>query len=117
MSAIWRFVTPPARSWPVGSTVVLALGALDFGLEASIVLPALPVLGRHYGASLGEMAWFATAFQLMAVATVPLLGRLGDLIGKRRVLLSALIAFAIGSLLCAVTTSIGIAIAGREWCF
>ena len=92
---------------------MLSLGALDFGLEASIVLPALPALAEHYGASLAGVAWFATAFQLVAVAAVPLLGRLGDVVGKRRVLLVALTAFATGSLLCAITSSIGVAIAGR----
>jgi MFS family permease len=93
--------------------VVLSLGALDFGLETSIVLPALPALARHYDASLAGVGWFATAFQLVAVAAVPLLGRLSDLIGKRRVLLVALMAFATGSLFCAFTSSIGVAIAGR----
>ena len=98
---------------PVGSIVVLSLGALDFGLETSIVLPALPALARHYGASLVGVGWFATAFPLVAVAAVPLLGRLSDLLGKRRVLLVALMAFAAGALLCAITRSIGVAICGR----
>jgi MFS family permease len=112
MSAISPAVEP-ATQVRIGSTVVLALGALDFGLETSIVLPALPELERHYGASLVEIAWLATAFQVVAVAAVPLLGRIGDLVGKRRVLLLALVAFATGSLLCAITSSIGVAIAGR----
>jgi MFS family permease len=113
MSTIAHSAAPSAQVRPFASTVVLSLGALDFGLETSIVLPALPALARHYGASLVDIAWFASAFQLVAVAAVPLLGRLGDLIGKRRVLLLALFAFAMGSLLCAVTTSTGAAIAGR----
>jgi MFS family permease len=113
MSRISRAAESPAKVKSFGSIVVLSLGALDFGLEASIVLPALPALARHYGASFVAIAWFATAFQLAAVAAVPLLGRLGDLLGKRRVLLVALTAFATGSLLCAITDSIGVAIAGR----
>jgi MFS family permease len=98
---------------PVAAIVVLSLGALDLGLETAIVLPALPALARHYGASLAGVGWFATAFQLVAVAAVPLLGRLGDLVGKRLVLLGALMAFAAGSLVCAVASAIGVAIAGR----
>jgi MFS family permease len=113
MSAISPALEPPAQVRSIGSTIVLSLGALDFGLETSIVLPALPELGRHYDASLIDIAWFATAFQLVAVAAVPLLGRISDLVGKRRVLLLALMAFATGSLLCAITSSIGVAIAGR----
>ena len=113
MSTASHVAKLPARVKPFGSIIVLSLGALDFGLEASIVLPALPELERRYGASLIAIGWFATAFQLAAVAAVPLFGRLGDLFGKRRVLLLALTAFAAGSLLCAITDSIGVAIAGR----
>jgi MFS family permease len=113
MPAIPRRADPRAHVRPVGSIAVLSLGALDFGLETSIVLPALPALARHYDASLVGVGWFATAFQLVAVAAVPLLGRLGDLIGKRRLLLVAMMAFAMGSLVCAITSSIGVAIAGR----
>lgn len=113
MSTISRAAEPRAPARPVGSIVVLSLGALDFGLETSIVLPALPALARHYDASLVGVGWFATAFQLVAVAAVPLLGRLSDMLGKRRMLLVALMAFAMGSLLCAITSSIGVAIAGR----
>jgi len=113
MSTISRAAEPLVRVRPVGSTVVLALGALDFGLETSIVLPALPALARHYGASLVGVGWFATAFPVVPVAAVPLLGRLGDLVGKRGALLVALMAFATGSVVCAITSSIGVAIAGR----
>jgi MFS family permease len=113
MSTISHAAAPPALVAPIRSIVVLGLAAFDFSVEAAIVLPALPALARHYGASLIDIGWFATAFQLVGVASVPLLGRLGDVVGKRRVLLLALLAFAMGSLLCAVTNSIGVAIAGR----
>jgi len=103
----------PRRRVRFGAIVALSLGALDLGLEQSIVLPALPALAQHYGASLIEIGWFASVFFIAAVAAVPLLGRLGDLHGQRRVLFLALIAFATGSLLCATTSSIDVAIAGR----
>ncbi len=102
-----------ARGLPAGAMVVLALGALDFGLEQSVIIPALPQLADHYGASLIGVAWLATAFLLASVVAVPLLGRLGDMIGKRRVILISLGAFAVGSAVCALTTSIEFAIAGR----
>jgi len=113
MSTISRVAWRRGQVAPIASVVVLSLGALDFGLEASIVLPALPALARHYHGSLVGIGWFAVAFQVVAVAAVPLLGRLGDVVGKRPVLLWALMAFAGGSLLCAITHSIGLAIAGR----
>lgn len=92
---------------------VLGLSALDFGLEQSLIVPALPALGEHYHASLIAIAWLVTGFTLASVVGVPVLGRLGDLFGKRRLLLVSLSAFAVGSLVCALTHSIALAIAGR----
>jgi len=103
----------PRRGLSAGGTVVLALGALDFGLEQSIIVPALPSLAAHYGASIIGVAWLVTGFLVAAVVAVPLAGRLGDLVGKKRMILVSLAAFAAGSLVCAVTHSIGPAIAGR----
>jgi MFS family permease len=106
-------VDTPAESLSTGALLVLAVAALDFGLEQSVVLPALPALAEHYQASLVSVTWLATGFLLAAVVAVPLGGRLGDLYGKRRLLLVMLGAFALGSLLCALTSSIEVAIAGR----
>ena len=106
-------VAPTSRPLSLGAAVVLALGALDFGLEQSIILPALPSLAQHYAASIVAVSWLATAFLLAAAVAVPLFGRLGDLVGKKRMILVSLAAFALGSLLCAVSSSIGLAIAGR----
>jgi MFS family permease len=101
------------RSLSLRASVVLALGALDFGLEQSIIVPALPTLAQHYAASIVAVAWLATAFLLAAAVAVPLFGRLGDLVGKKRMILVSLGAFALGSLVCALSSSIGLAIAGR----
>jgi MFS family permease len=58
--------------------LVLAFGSLDFGLESSIVLPALPVFAREYGASVIAVSWLATGFLLASVVAIPLLGRLAS---------------------------------------
>jgi MFS family permease len=110
-SAHSRGVT--AEPLRLGGIVVLSLGALDFGLEQSLIIPALPALAEHYGASLGAIAWMVTGFVLASIVAIPLVGRLGDMFGKRRMLLLSLAAFAIGSLLCALAESSGLAIAGR----
>jgi MFS family permease len=96
-----------------GGIVVLTLGALDFGLEGSIIIPALPNLSAYYDTSLIAVGWLATAFLLASIVAVPVVGRLGDLFGKRRLLLASLGAFAAGSLICALAHSIEFAIAGR----
>jgi EmrB/QacA subfamily drug resistance transporter len=104
---------PRERPLSTAGLLVLTVGALDSGLEGSIVLPALPAIARHYDASLVAVSWLATGFLLAAVVAVPLLGRLGDLFGKRRLLLVALGAFGLGSLICALAGSIELVIAGR----
>jgi MFS family permease len=102
-----------SRTLSSAGVIVLALATLDLGLEAGIVVPALPVLAEHYSASLIEVAWLVTGFLLASTVALPLFGRLGDLFGKRRMLLVSLGAFAAGSLLCALTASIAVAIVGR----
>jgi MFS family permease len=101
------------RSMTDGGLFVLALGAIDFGLEQSMIVPALPDFAQTYDASLIAVGWLATAYLLTAIIAVPLLSRLGDLYGKRRMILVSVTAFAVGSLLCAVTDSIAVAIVGR----
>jgi MFS family permease len=93
--------------------IVLAFAGLDFGLEQFMVVPLVPAVQRLEGTSLPTATWLLSGFLLAAVATAPLLGRLGDMYGKRRLLLLALGAFAAGSLVCAFAGSTEVLIAGR----
>lgn len=113
MTTISRAAEPPAGTLSIAGVFVLALGALDFGLEQSIVVPALPALADHYDASLVAVGWLVTGFLLASVVAVPVLGRMGDIYGKRRLLLVSLGTFAVGALICALTDAIALAIAGR----
>lgn len=92
---------------------ILAVGALDFGLEQFMVIPIVPAVQRDEGVPLSTATWLITGFLLASVVAAPLLGRLGDMYGKRRLLLVALVAFALGSLVCALAGSMGWLIAGR----
>ena len=105
--------TPTERSLSLAGLFVLAIGSLDIGLEQSLVLPALPALARHYESSLTATSWIATGFILASVVGIPLLGRLGDIFGRRRLLFVALGAFTIGGLICALSSTIELVIAGR----
>jgi MFS family permease len=113
MATVTTAAALPRRELSSLGLVVVALAALDFGLESSMIVPAIPDLAVHYDASLIAVGWLATGFLLAAIVAVPLLSRLGDLYGKRRLLLFALGAFLSGSLICAFTTSIELAIVGR----
>jgi EmrB/QacA subfamily drug resistance transporter len=113
MSVAATTAQPVERSLSLAGLVVLAIGSLDLGLEQSLIFPALPALAVHYDASLIAASWIATGYLLAAVVAIPLLGRLGDVFGRRRLLLVALGAFTVGGLLCALSDSISLVIAGR----
>src|SRR5918912_347574 len=113
MSVAYTAAPPRVRTISYAGLLVVALGSLDIGLEQSLVLPALPALARHYESSLIATSWIVTGFLLSTVVATPLLGRLGDMFGRRRLLFIALGAFTAGGLVCALSGSIGLVIAGR----
>jgi EmrB/QacA subfamily drug resistance transporter len=103
----------PVRRARNRTLLVLAVGVFDLGLEQAIVGPALPAIERHYRASPTSGTWLLTGFLLSAAVAIPLAGRLGDQLGRRRILMCSLGLFALGSLLCAVSKSMGLLITGR----
>src|SRR5438477_11637023 len=65
---------------------VLALGGGAYALLQSLVVPALPVLQHELHTSPSGVAWVFTAYLLTASVSTPIAGRLGDMFGKKRVL-------------------------------
>jgi EmrB/QacA subfamily drug resistance transporter len=92
---------------------VLAIASLSYALLQSLISPALPTIQKDLGASENGVAWLLTGYLLSAAVATPILGRLGDLFGKRRILLLALGGLAVGSLVSALATSLPPMIAGR----
>jgi EmrB/QacA subfamily drug resistance transporter len=92
---------------------VLALGGLAYALLQSAVAPALPEIQRSLHSSESGVTWILTAYLLAASVATPLLGRLGDIHGKERVLVWVLAALAVGTALSALATSLPLMIAGR----
>src|SRR5437763_2282834 len=68
----------------------LSLGGLAFALLQSLVAPALPAMAKDLHTSTGDISWVLTAYLLAASVLTPILGRLGDMVGKRRVMLVVL---------------------------
>ena len=69
---------------------VLGLGAIAYVLLQSLVVPALPTMQRDLGASTSGAAWIFTAFLIAAAVATPIAGRLGDMFGKKRVMILVL---------------------------
>ena len=72
---------------------VLALGCAAYAMLQSLVVPALPTLQHDLGTTPSGVTWIFTAYLLSASVATPIAGRLGDMFGKRRLLVIALLAF------------------------
>ena len=92
---------------------VLALGGAAYALLQSLVVPALTVLQQDLNASASGVAWIFTAYLLAASVVTPIAGRLGDIFGKKRVLVVALAGLALGSLMAALVSTLALMIVAR----
>ncbi|MEV0236126.1 MFS transporter [Nonomuraea sp. NPDC050786] len=95
-----------------------AVGVLAFAvavgtLQMTAVVPLLPVLQRQLEVPLTSASWTVTSALLSGAVSIPLLSRLGDLYGRRRVVMATLGLLIIGALLSAVATTLALVIAGR----
>jgi EmrB/QacA subfamily drug resistance transporter len=93
--------------------IVLCVGMLMIVLDATIVNVALPSIQDDLGFSQNSLAWVVNAYLIAFGGLLLLAGRLGDLIGRRRVFLIGLAVFTVASLLCAVAQSQGVLIGAR----
>lgn len=103
----------PTATRPNGVLAVLLLAGMSYALAQTLVVPALPTLAREFSTGSSTSSWLLTGFLLSASVATPIVGKLGDLFGKGRVLTAILLLFATGSIVCAVADSIGVVIAGR----
>src|SRR5579871_5680220 len=92
---------------------VLCLGSLMIVLDSTIVNVALPSIRDDLGFSQTSLAWVVNAYMLTFGGFLLLAGRLGDLLGHRRLFLSGTAAFTLASLVCGVSTTKGMLIAAR----
>jgi EmrB/QacA subfamily drug resistance transporter len=92
---------------------VLCGGMLMIVLDATIVNVALPSIQDDLGFSQSNLAWVVNAYLIAFGGLLLLAGRIGDLIGQRRVFLTGLVVFTAASLLCAVAQTQGMLIAAR----
>src|SRR4051812_27739229 len=93
--------------------VVLCAGVAAFSLLQSMVNPVLPTIEAALDTDQSTVTWVLTAYLISASVFTPIIGRVGDKVGKERMLVVALGALAAGSLLAAVAPTIGVLIAAR----
>jgi EmrB/QacA subfamily drug resistance transporter len=92
---------------------VLSLGGIAYALLQSLVVPALPEIQRSLHTSESSVGWILTAFLLSASVATPIIGRLGDMYGKERLLMLVLLMLAFGTFISAIASSLWLMLLGR----
>src|SRR5215216_6967182 len=90
------------RPHPMRSLLILSVAALAFALAQTTLIPALGELAGELDTDASGVAWTLTGYLLSAAVCTPIFGRLGDMFGKRRLLVISLGVFAAGSVVSAV---------------
>jgi EmrB/QacA subfamily drug resistance transporter len=104
-----RAITPPSR-WLL---VSLSLSMLMPSLDTSVANAGLPVFADAFHASFRRVQWIVLAYLLAITALIVSVGRLGDLVGARRLLLAGIALFTGASLLCGIAPTLELLIAAR----
>jgi len=91
-----------------GAMLAMFLAALD----QTIVAPALPAIARDLG-DFALISWIVTAYLLTGTCVTPIVGKLSDLYGRRRILGASLLLFMVGSALCALASDMVLLIVAR----
>ncbi|MBL5861197.1 MFS transporter [Serratia fonticola] len=106
-------VLPAPQSALRGGLISLALPTLISSLGSSITNVSLPTLAQVFGASFQDVQWVVIAYLLAITTLIVGVGRLGDIISRRTLLLAGLSLFMLASLGCAVAPTIWWLIAAR----
>jgi MFS family permease len=105
--------TDTERTHPTLILAVLSLAGISYAMLSSSVVPALPTMERALHTNETDITWLLTAYLLSASVGTAILGRLGDMYGKERLLLATLAILGAGTLLAAVSSSLALIVLGR----
>ncbi|MFJ8633879.1 MFS transporter [Streptomyces sp. NPDC093568] len=103
----------PPSPRPNAVVAVLAFAGIVVSLMQTLVIPIVPELPKLLDAPASDTAWAVTATLLAAAVATPVMGRLGDMYGKRRMLLVSVVMLIGGSVVCGLSDSLVPMIVGR----
>jgi EmrB/QacA subfamily drug resistance transporter len=92
---------------------VLCMAALSYSMLQSLLLPALPSLEKQLHISPGGASWLLTGFLLTAAVATPIIGRIGDQIGKEKMIVGVLAILTTGTFISALATALPLMLLGR----
>ncbi|MFI5796629.1 MFS transporter [Streptomyces sp. NPDC051677] len=93
--------------------VVLTFTGIVATLLNTLIIPVIPHLPRYLNAPVSDTAWALTVTLLCGAVTTPMMGRLADMYGKRRMLLLGIGLLALGSVVCALSDTLAPLLVGR----
>ena len=85
---------------------LLTVAGISFAIMQTLVIPAVPFFKHEFGASQADTTWLLTGFLLSSSVLTPLLGKLGYMVGKRRMLVVSMTIFGLGSFAAAAGDSL-----------
>jgi len=100
-----------SRKWL--AFIAVAAGTLLATIDSSIVNIAVPTLVREFNTSLSSVEWVVLSYLLTITAFLLLVGRLGDMFGKKRIYQAGFVIFTLGSALCSLANSVQLLIVAR----
>jgi MFS family permease len=106
-------VSEKRSTHPTAVLLVLALSTFAIVVMQSLVLPILPSLATSLHVSMADVSWVVTVNLLSAAVFTPILGSLGDALGRKRVLMITLVLVTAGSVLAAVSHTMWLVLIGR----
>jgi EmrB/QacA subfamily drug resistance transporter len=93
--------------------LALSMAALGWSLGQTMVLPAFPALTTALDTDAAGVAWTLTGYLVPAAILTPVIGRLGDMLGRDRVLVAVLLVLVAGNVACALAPTLELVVAGR----
>ncbi|WP_284254755.1 MFS transporter [Pseudolysinimonas kribbensis] len=100
-------------STPMRTFAALGLSVASFSTLQSLIVPVLPAIQADLHTGTAGVTWAMTAWLISAAVATPLLGRVGDLVGRRRTFLVTVAAVALGSLIAATAPTLGVLLIAR----
>lgn len=94
-------------------TVALGMATFLAALDVAVVTTALPNITAEFEASQTAYSWIGSAYLLTYSSITPFWAKMSDVFGRKPILLAANVVFFVGSLVCALSNSVGMLIAGR----
>jgi MFS family permease len=91
----------------------LLLGMFLRALQMTVIGPSLVNIAQSLGSTLADVGWIMAIYATGSLIAQPIAGRMSDARGRRAVFIAALVVFTAGSLVCALSTSLGWLIVGR----